>query len=299
MARLCDSPRHMFHKDLAETGCQLPAVGLVTWQHRGGIEPLRAGITLGACFIDTAESYGTEEIVGQAISGIRKDVFFATKVSPRHFRCAYVISAAEASLKRLKTDYVDLYQLHWPNYTVPIEETMGAMEHLVDSGKVRFIGVSNFFVRDLKRAQKAMSKYKIVSNQVRYNLIDRTIEFGLLEYCQQHNTTVIAHSPLATEFSNISAKDPERVIDKVAQTRSKTAAQIAINWCISKRGVVTIPKANSVEHVKENCAAPDFQLSPDELRLLDQKVECSRRGSAEIYLRRIARLGPQYLGKNQ
>ena len=143
------------------------------------------GITLGACFIDTAESYGTEEVVGLAIQGIRKEIFLATKVSPRHFRHADVIAAADASLKRLNTDYVDLYQLHWPNYTVPIEETMGAMEQLVDSGKVRFIGVSNFFVRDLKRAQKAMRKHKIVSNQVRYNLIDRTVETDLLEYCRR------------------------------------------------------------------------------------------------------------------
>jgi len=287
------------HRELATTGINLPAVGLGTWQYTGGIEPIRAGIALGACFIDTAESYGSEEVIGQAIRGIRRDIFLATKVSPRHFRRADVVKAAEESLKRLGTDYLDLYQLHWPNYTVPIAETMGAMEQLVDGGKVRFIGVSNFFVRDLKSAQKAMSKYRIVSNQVQYNLIDRTVEFGLLEYCRRQNITIIAHSPLATGFSSIRAKDPERVIDKVAQARSKTAAQVALNWCISKKGVVTIPKANSVEHVKENCAASDFQLSPEELELLDQKVEYGRRGSVEIGLRRIARQCLQYLGKNQ
>jgi len=289
----------MGHKDLAETGVRLPSIGLGIWQYKGGIEPLQTGIALGACFIDTAESYDTEEIVGRAIKQNRKATFLATKVPPRHFRCADVIAAAEASLKRLKTDYVDLYQLHWPNYTIPIEETMGAMEQLVNSGKVRFMGVSNFFVSDLKSAQKAMSKHKIVSDQVRYNLIDRTVESGLSEYCRQHNITVIAHSPLATEFSRIVAKDPERVINKIARARSKTAASIALNWCVSKKGVVTIPKANSVEHMKENCAASDFQLSPEELRLLDQKVEFGRRGSVAIFLRRIARQGLQYLCKNQ
>jgi diketogulonate reductase-like aldo/keto reductase len=217
------------HRELATTGINLPAVGLGTWQYTGGIEPIRAGIALGACFIDTAESYGSEEVIGQAIRGIRRDIFLATKVSPRHFRRADVVKAAEESLKRLGTDYLDLYQLHWPNYTVPIAETMGAMEQLVDGGKVRFIGVSNCFVRDLKSAQKAMSKYRIVSNQVQYNLIDRTVEFGLLEYCRRQNITIIAHSPLATGFSSIRAKDPERVIDKVAQARSKTAAQVALN----------------------------------------------------------------------
>jgi diketogulonate reductase-like aldo/keto reductase len=289
----------MEHKELAKTGVALPVIGLGTWQYRGGIEPLQTGMALGACFIDTAESYGTEEVVGEAIQGSRKNVFLATKVSPRHFRGADVIAAADASLKRLKTDYIDLYQLHWPNYTVPIDETMGAMEQLLDSGKVRFIGVSNFFLRDLKRAQKAMAKHQIVSNQVRYNLIDRTVEFGLLEYCQQHSITVIAHSPLATVFSSIRSKDPERVLDKIAQARSKTPAQVALNWCISKKGVVTIPKANPVEHVKENCAASDFQLSCEELEMLDNKIEYGRRGSAEIFLRRIARRGLQYLGRNQ
>jgi diketogulonate reductase-like aldo/keto reductase len=286
-------------RPLAGTGIKLPAIGLGTWRYSGGIEPLRAGISLGACFIDTAESYGSEEIVGQAVQGIRKDVFVATKVSPRHFRRADVIAAAEASLKRLKTDYVDLYQLHWPNYTIPMEETMGAMEQLVDDGKVRFIGVSNFFVHDLKRAEKAVSKHRIVSNQVRYNLIDRTVEGDLLKYCQQRDITIIAHSPLASEFSSIKAEDPERVIDKVAPARSKTAAQIALNWCISQEGIVAIPKTNSVEHVKENCAASDFQLSAEEEKLLDQKVKYESRGRIELGLRRIARHGLQYLGRNQ
>lgn len=289
----------MDHRSLGKNDATLPAIGLGTWQYKGGIEPLQTGIALGACFIDTAESYGTEEVVGRAVQGIRKSIFLATKVSPRHFRCADVIAAADASLKRLKTDYVDLYQLHWPNYTVPIEETMGAMEQLADSGKVRFIGVSNFFVRDLQRARKTMGKHKIVSNQVRYNLIDRTVEYDLLDYCRQHDLTVIAHSPLATGLESIEAKDPERVLDKIAKNRGKTAAQVALNWCISKKGIVTIPKANSVEHVRENCAASDFELSPEEVRLLDEKVLYNRRGSSEIFLRRIVRQGLQYLGKNQ
>jgi diketogulonate reductase-like aldo/keto reductase len=289
----------MVHKDMAGIGVRLPAVGLGTWQYRGGLEPLREGISLGAGFIDTAESYGTEEIVGQAIQGIRKDIFLATKVSPRHFRHADVISAAEGSLKRLNTDYIDLYQLHWPNHTIPIEETMGAMEQLVDSGKVRFIGVSNFYVHDLSKAQKALSKHKIVSDQVRYSLIDRTIESGLSEFCQQHNITIIAHSPLATGIARIKAKDPGRVIDEVAQAKSKTVAQVAISWCISKKGVVAIPKANSVEHVKENCAASDFHLSPEEMGLLDQRVQYRRRGTLGIRIHCIVRHGLQLLGKEQ
>src|ERR1017187_10284944 len=134
----------MFRKELNQTGIRLPEIALGTWQYQGGVEPLRAGIALGANFIDTAEAYGTEEVVGQAIKGIREKVFLATKVSPRHFRRPDVIRAAEQSLRRLNTDYIDLYQLHWPNYSVPIGETMAAMEELVETGKIRFIGLSNF-----------------------------------------------------------------------------------------------------------------------------------------------------------
>ena len=145
-----------------------------------------------------------------------------------------------------------------------------------------------------------MRKYTIVSNQVRYNLIDRTAESILLEYFVQHNITVIAHSPLATGFSSIQARDHERVIDKVARARCKTAAQVALNWCISKSGIVTIPKSDSVEHVIENCEASDFRLPPEELRLLDEKVEYGRRVSVEDSLAtHDARQGLQHLGKNQ
>ncbi|MGA3090335.1 MAG: aldo/keto reductase [Terriglobales bacterium] len=286
-------------RELGKTGVSLPAVGLGTWQYTGGVEPLRDGVGAGARFIDTAESYGSEGIVGEAIRAVRKDIFLATKVSPRHFKYSEVITAANQSLRRLNTDYIDLYQLHWPNYTVSIEETMGAMEALVESGKIRFIGVSNFMLRDLKRAQRAMTKYKIVSNQVRYNLIDRTIEQTLLKYCQNHSITVIAHSPLASGLGNILRSDPQQVLDTVAKSRSKTAAQVALAWCLSKECVVVIPKANSVAHTMENCGASGFDLSPEDRKILDLGVRSRRRGAVEIGLRRIARHALQVLGRNQ
>lgn len=211
----------MKFKELGRTGVRLPTIGLGTWRYQGGVEALRAGVNMGARFIDTAESYGTEDIVRQAIQGIRKEVFLATKVSPRNFRRAAVLRSADGSLKRLKTDYIDLYQLHWPNHTVPVDETMSAMEELVDRGKVRFIGVSNFTVRELKGAQKAMTRHTIASKQVRYNLIDRTAEFELLSYCQKHDITVIAHSPLANSFESIQARDPGRVIERIGQDSSR------------------------------------------------------------------------------
>ena len=284
--------------ELGKTGVRIPLLGLGTWRYHGGVEALRTGLDLGATFIDTAESYGTEETVAEAIKGRRNKIFLASKVSPRHFRYADVLKAAIESLRRLQTDYLDLYQLHWPNYTVPLEETMSAFETLIDRGMVRFIGVSNFMLSDLRKAQRALSRHRVVSNQLRYNLIDRTIEGGLLKYCQESRITVIAYSPLAANFPALRARDPENVLGQLAQTKSRSAAQIALNWCLAKPGLVTIPKSNSGEHIRENCSAADFQLSDQELHLLNAKITFRRRGSLEIGLRRLVRHALQMTGRN-
>jgi len=131
----------MEFKPLGDTAVTLPEIGLGTWAYRGGAEPIRRSVELGGFHVDTAEAYSTEDAVGEAVKGIRDRVFLATKVSPSHFRHDDLIRAADSSLRRLQTDYIDLYQLHWPNASVPIGETMAAMEELVDAGKVRFIGV--------------------------------------------------------------------------------------------------------------------------------------------------------------
>ncbi|HEY3129420.1 MAG TPA: aldo/keto reductase [Acidobacteriota bacterium] len=286
----------MEYKELGATGVRLPVIGLGTWQYKGGVGPLREGIALGACLIDTAESYGTEEIVGKSLRGIRDQVFVATKISPRHFKHSDVISAADRSLQRLQIDHIDLYQLHWPNCAVPIDETMGAMEDLVDRGKVRFIGVSNFSLVELKQARAVLRKHSIVSNQVRYSLIDRSIEVRLLTYCRQNNITVIAYSPLARGIQNIKGRDPHGILSKVAAMTGKTQSQVALNWCISKSPVIAIPKSNSIGHVVENCKASNWRLSAGELRLLDEGIRFKRRGRAEAALRRAARCVGQKLG---
>ena len=146
-------------KQLGNTGVKLPEIGLGTWAYRGGVGPLLKGISLGAYHIDNAEMYGTEGVVGEAARGQRDGVFIASKVLGSNLRYKEVIQAADKSLKRLGTDYIDLYQIHWPNSRVPIGETMRAMEELADMGKIRYIGVSNFSSEELKRAQEAMKKY--------------------------------------------------------------------------------------------------------------------------------------------
>jgi diketogulonate reductase-like aldo/keto reductase len=293
------TPLPMLLRQLANTGIRLPEIGFGTWNYRGDVEPLRAAVECGARLIDTAESYGTEQIVGKAIKGRRHQVFLATKVLPRNFKRLDLIAAAERSLRRLGTEHIDLYQLHWPNLTIPIEEPMRGMEELVDAGKVRFIGVSNFSVRDLVRAQAALSRHRIVANQVRYSLVERTIEGGLLQHCQKNGITVIAYSPLATGLGNIRAADPEGVLRKVAEASCKSEAQVALNWCISKENVIAIPKASTVEHIVENTGASGWKLPAELVRLLEDRIRYRRRGTLEIGARRAVRWGMQMLGRWQ
>jgi diketogulonate reductase-like aldo/keto reductase len=287
----------MLSKELANTGVRVPEIGFGTWNYEKGVEPLRAAMEYGACLIDTAEAYGTEEIVGRAIKGQRSRVFLATKVSPRNFKWRDLVAAAERSLQRLGTDYIDLYQLHWPNLVIPVEEPMRGMEVLVDAGKVRFIGVSNFSVRDMKKAQAALPHRRIVSNQVRYSLIERTIEGGLLQYCQENGITVIAYSPLAMGLANIRAMDPKHVLHTVAEAAAKSEAQVALNWCVRKENVIAIPKASTVAHVMENLGASGWKPQLEMAYLLESKIRYRRRGSLELNARRAVRWGMQMLGR--
>ena len=260
-------------KELGNTGVMVPEIGLGTWKYRGGDVPLRRGISLGATFIDTAEMYRNEDDVGRAIKGLRVDVFLATKVLGSHLRYDQVMRAAEASLRRLDVDYVDLYQIHWPNRSVPITETMRAMEALVDSGLVRYVGVSNFSTGELQEAQAAMTKYPIVSNQVLYSLKARGIETHLIPYCEQNGITVIAYTPLADgSLASRPRLRPDRrlrVLGQVASQVDKTPAQVALNWCTSRPCVIAIPKSNSAARTEENCGASGWRLSPEQVRLLD------------------------------
>ena len=275
----------MILTELAKTGVFIPEVGIGTWDYHAGPGPLRKGLEAGALLIDTAESYGTEPAAGQAIRGMRDRVFIATKVSPQNFRPADLRRSVEASLQRLGIDVIDLLQLHEPNSSIPIEETMGAVSGLMDAGKVRFAGVSNFSVVQLQAAQKALAKYPIVSNQVRYNLIDRTIETDLLPYCRANHVTVIAYCPLARGLNRIRDCDPGGVIDELARETGKTPAQIAINWCLCKDGVVAIPKGNSTQHILDNCGASDWRLSREQLMRLDARIQYRRRSRFDMLVR--------------
>lgn len=296
----------MMFKELARTGVQLPEIGIGTYDYHAGPSPLRKGLEAGALFIDTAESYGTEPVVGEAIRGMRNRVFLATKVSPEHFRAADLRRSVDASLLQLGVDQVDLLQLHHPNPSIPIQETMDALAGVIEAGKVRFCGVSNFSLVQMQEAQNALGKHPIVSNQVRYNIINRTIESSLLPYCQSHRITIIAYSPLAKSLGRILDCDPKRTIERIAQATGKTPAQIVINWCLCKDGVVTIPKGGSEEHVLENCAATGWRLTPEQLALLDATIEYRHRNRFDEAVRqlmprswqRVARRAVDYLPRS-
>ncbi|HYY90705.1 MAG TPA: aldo/keto reductase, partial [Candidatus Dormibacteraeota bacterium] len=238
----------MEHRILGKTGEQIPVVGLGTWEIGGrmssdssrdqdDVEALRLGLELEMTMIDTAEMYGSghsEEVVSKVLKGWTGPVIVASKVSPSHFRYDDVLRSARMSLDRLGVDMMDLYQLHWPNSRIPIEETMRAMEKLVKDGMTRHIGVSNFSVEQMREAQTALSRGKIVSNQVEYSLIDRSIEKNILPYCQREGITVIAYSPLGQGRIPRGRGGEFKVLDEVAAEHGKSRSQVALNWVLRK-----------------------------------------------------------------
>jgi len=269
----------MEFKRLGESKAEVPVLGLGTWgiggfssRHLGGdedaVQALRLGLELGMRFIDTAEVYAnghSEEIVARAVGDERETVFIATKVSAENLSHEGVLRACESSLRRLKTNYVDLYQVHWPNPRIPISETMKAVENLVAEGKVRNVGVSNFSVKQTREAQDALSKIGLVSNQVEYNLVERSIEEDLFPYCTKEHITIIAYSPIAQGNIPSGGRDERwRTLDEIARKYAKTRAQVALNWLIAKDAVVAIPKAAHLQHVRENAGAVGWSLSRED-----------------------------------
>jgi diketogulonate reductase-like aldo/keto reductase len=272
-------------KTLGTTGVQIPVLGLGTWGIGGfttgssgndeiGIQAIRLGLDLGMRFVDTAEMYGrghSEEVVAEATKDQRESTFLATKVSGEHLAYEDVLRSCEASLKRLRTRHLDLYQIHWPNARIPLSETMKAMERLVDDGKVRHIGVSNFSVRQLTEAQEALSKTRVVSNQVEYSLTERSIEGDLLPFAEKEKITIIAYSPLARgQISGQAHGDRWKVLDQIARITHKTRSQVALNWLVLKPPVVAIPKASNLDHVRENSGAVGWSLSNEQVERLDE-----------------------------
>lgn len=256
----------------------MPVFGLGTWQMGGrelrdlqndderDIIAIQEAIKLGITHIDTAEGYAegyAEILIGEAIDGYdRTKIFIVSKVSSDHLKHNDVIRSCETSLKRLKTEYLDLYLIHSPNPEIPIKETLSAMDKLVEQGLVKNIGVSNFKTKRLKEAQEYTAN-KLVVNQVYYNLVLREPENeGLLEYCQQNDVLLEAYRPLE---KGVLFTQHVPILDKLARKYDKTPAQIAINWLISQKNVITISKTSTIEHLKENLGAIGWQMESKDI----------------------------------
>ena len=254
-------------------GAAVPALGQGTWKmgEDAGARPaevaaLRAGLALGLTLVDTAEMYadgGSEEVVAEAIAGRREQVFLVTKVYPHNATRQGVPAACERSLRRLRTDFVDLYLLHWRGGT-PLAETVLAFEQLRAAGKIRGWGVSNFDVGDLEELDGAAAH--CVANQVLYNLEHRGIEFDLLPWCRKRKMALMAYSPVGQGGRLL--RHPALV--EAARRLGVAPAQVAIAWTLRQPGMIVIPKAADVEHVRANAAARDIQLSADDLAALDR-----------------------------
>ena len=255
------------------SGQAIPILGLGTWrmgehtkQRQNEIHALRHGLDLGISLIDTAEMYGeggAEEVIAQAIAHRRSQAFLASKVYPHNASRRGAIVACERSLQRLKTDYLDLYLLHWRG-TVPLAETLEAFQALQQAGKIRSYGVSNFDVEDMEEASTLAGGKAIATNQVLYNLMRRGIELNLLPWCRQCQIPVMAYSPV--EQGRLLRN---RTLQEMAQQRSVSAAQLAIAWLLHQENVIVIPKSSSIAHVEENRAALDLKLSAAELVALN------------------------------
>ena len=260
----------MEYRELGRTGDKVSTIGMGTWkigsfrtseEREAQVRALRRGVELGINLIDTAEMYNhgkSEEVVADAIEGVRKQVFIASKVSPENLHHDDVIKACRASLQRLKTPFIDLYQVHWPNPKIPIKETMSAMEELVRDGAVRYIGVSNFSAAETSEAGAALRKNEIVSNQVEYSLSNRSVEQETLPYCEKEKITLIAYSPLAR--GQIASSMPKEVL----QRYRLTPAQAMLSWVTRNEQVIAIPKAASIPHLEENASSVSVRLSTAE-----------------------------------
>ncbi len=256
---------------------KIPKIGLGTWGMGGRqiedrswddetIVAIRMAIDLGLTHIDTAEYYGAghcEELVGEAIEPYSRDsLFLTTKVWQTNLHYDDLIKSMRASLERLKIDYVDLYLIHWPNYQIPLKETMQALEHCVTEGYTKHIGVSNFSVSLIQEAQSHLRDNYLIADQVELSLLEQKPRKNLLPYLQETNRTLIAYRPLGK--GTLSNLDHSK-LSEIAEKYKKTKTQVALNWVISHENVVTIPKSTNPLHLMEFMDAVDWKMKTEDM----------------------------------
>ena len=309
----------MKYRKLGQTNLDISAIAMGCWAIGGGytwgpqnqkdsIDTIRAAVDLGVNLFDTAEFYSegySEEVLGKGVSGLRDKVLIATKVWVDNLTSEKLIQACEGSLKRLNTDYIDLYQIHWPNWDVPLEETLSAMLKLRDSGKIRFLGVSNFGIQDLT---EALGYADIVSNQVAYSLLFRAIEFDILPECRKANLSALAYSPLAQglltgKFESLAEVDDERArlrlysrdrsgtvheepgceneveetlhrIVSICDDLGEPMANVVLAWVLQQPGITSVlAGARNPDQIRKNIQAANLDLPAEAITQLRDTTE--------------------------
>jgi diketogulonate reductase-like aldo/keto reductase len=264
-----------------KSGDRVPVLGVGTWrmgerkaERAAEVAAIKLALDLGIRLVDTAEMYGeggAEEMLSEALAGRREEIFLVSKVYPHNASRKGVLAACERSLKRLKTDRLDLYLLHWPG-SVPIEETIGAFEALRGEGKIRNWGVSNFDAGQMAAVARAPDGGNCASNQVLYHLGSRGIEWKLIDDCRKANVMVMAYSPLG---QGPLLRKP--ALKAIADKHSVEPAAIALAWVLRHPGVITIPKAVKPEHVRANMQALDVKLDVEDFKALDAAFPAPKR----------------------
>lgn len=234
---------------------------------------LKKAIDSGINLIDTAENYGnglSEELVGKAIKRNRSKILLATKFSPENSSYQQVIKSCNLSLKRLNTDYIDIYQFHWPNPTIPLEESVNALKKLKKDGKIRYIGAGNFSKKEVIKLRKFLGLNDLVSVQTEFNLHEHYIKTSkLLEYCIKNDLNIIAYSPLDQGRVEEMNSKQKQLIEELSKKHNKTGTQIILNWIVNKHPLIPIPKTTSFKHLVENINSVNFQLSDIEYKKID------------------------------
>lgn len=279
----------MIEREFGPTGIRIPIIGQGTWmvgedraRANAEIRALRSGVELGLTHIDTAEMYGNglaEQLVAEAIAGMRDQVFLVSKVLPSNASYSGTIRACEQSLRRLRTDRLDLYLLHWWSDRQPIAETMRALRKLAADGKTRFIGVSNLDVEQLELARRTglgasdgttSDGTPVVCDQVCYHLGARGIEYDLIPRCAAAGMAVVGYSPFGSGDFPRPGSRKWKVLESVGRRHGRTPHQVALNFLTRLPGVFAIPKAASEEHVRENAGAAGWDLTPEDLGEIDR-----------------------------
>jgi diketogulonate reductase-like aldo/keto reductase len=265
----------MRSQKFGRNGPPVPVIGQGTWyidrgDRQSAVAALRRGIDLGMTHIDTAEMYGdAEPVVADAIAGRRDDIFLVSKVLPSNASRRGTITACERSLKRLKTDRLDCYLLHWRG-SYPLAETVAAFEQLVDAGKIRSWGVSNFDAGDLDEMLDVAGEGRIACNQVLYHLQERAIEHAVIPWCEAHGVAVVGYSPFGhSDFPPPRSKAGE-LLQTIAEAHGASPRQVALGFLTRQSSVFAIPKASSEAHAADNAAAGNLVLDGDEIAALDR-----------------------------